>query len=304
MTVLSNFPMVSQLTPISTDGSSPNAQFDCVPACLCAGVMYLKGVHTVNAEYNPDLFLDKVYGEGHRGGTDAKEYINFIASFGIHLHSIEGNSEQLIAEAHQALASNSSTILTILDPYVPASYGWTHAVIAFADSMGELTVLDPYIGRAVTKSNSEWSTLLRGSVLWVLTEIEVPVPAVSPVPVGWRDDGTTLTAPNGVHVVLGFRQWVLSHSWEKDNYPITVECPLNPLEYSNVALGSGSQQLFRWKVLEYTKERGVFEAYCGPELLYLRGKAEELYKAYRVFVEAYQVGQAIPGTIADAQAKQ
>ncbi len=291
MTVLSNFPLVSQLTPISTDGSSPNAQFDCVPACLCAGVMYLKGVHAVNAEYNPDLFLDKVYGEGHRGGTDAKEYINFIASFGVRLHSVEGNSEQMIAETHQALTANSPAILTILDPYVPASYGWTHAVIAFADNMGELTVLDPYIGKAVTKSNSEWSALLRGSTLWMLTKIEAPALAASPIPHGWHDDGATLTAPNGVQLQHGFRSYVLSHNWNPENVPLGSERAMSVLLDSDVALGGGSEIIFRESGLIYTAKDGVQVMPIGQELVKSRENNVRYYDFYQEIIAAQKAAQ-------------
>lgn len=31
------------------------------------------------------------------------------------------------------------------------------------------------------------------------------------VPTGWKDDGTTLTAPNGGGVTLGFRQFILTY---------------------------------------------------------------------------------------------
>src|SRR5215467_13361489 len=39
------------------------------------------------------------------------------------------------------------------------------------------------------------------------------------VPAGWKDDGTTLTAPDGVPVVHGFRDWVLEHSWDAPDWP-------------------------------------------------------------------------------------
>lgn len=170
MTVLQNFPMVSQLTPITSDGqASENMQFDCVPACLCAGTMYLKGVAQVNAEYNPDRFLDAAYGEGHKGGTDAKEYVTFLATLGIRLYSVSTASAiSQVEEVHRLLAQGLPAVLTILDPYVPASYGWTHAVITFAEKPGEITVLDPYIGKPVTKSDSEWVALSRSDLLWIL----------------------------------------------------------------------------------------------------------------------------------------
>ena len=180
MSTLQGFVMVSQLTPISGDGSSPNQQFDCVPACLCAGSMYLKGITQVNAEWNPDVFLDSAYPEGYQGGTDARNYIAFCASRGVRLYEITGSPDQLIAETHQCLAKGSPAVLTILDPYVPASYGWTHAVVAFADSAGEITVLDPYIAKGVTHSDSEWSGLFRGNALWAMEAINMTIDITNP----------------------------------------------------------------------------------------------------------------------------
>src|SRR5258708_21451598 len=42
-------------------------------------------------------------------------------------------------------------------------------------------------------------------------------------PTGWHDDGTTLTAPNGVKVVHGFRDYVLAHNWDAANEPVMAE---------------------------------------------------------------------------------
>ena len=91
------------------------------------------------------------------------------------------------------------------------------------------------------------------------------------IPNGWHDDGTTLTAPNGIHVVKGFRQFVLANNWNEQNYPLEEEHGQNPLEISNTSLGSGTQQVFRWTTLEWTASRGVFVAWVGQELLALRG---------------------------------
>lgn len=90
------------------------------------------------------------------------------------------------------------------------------------------------------------------------------------VPKGWRDDGATLTASNGHRVVLGFRRYILTHTWDPANLPLQEENGRSPLEESNPALGSGTQQIFNWTTLEWTPARGVFVAWSGPELLKLR----------------------------------
>ncbi len=96
------------------------------------------------------------------------------------------------------------------------------------------------------------------------------------IPVGWQDDGTTLTAPNGHRVVLGFREYILSHGWDEHNLPLEEEVWLDPLEESNPSLGAGSQQVFNWTTLEWTPSRGVFVAWTGQELMKVRADRQSL----------------------------
>jgi hypothetical protein len=104
-------------------------------------------------------------------------------------------------------------------------------------------------------------------------------PAVNPaviVPKGWKDDGATLTAPNGAPVVRGFRDYILRRPapWPDWNWPLGPEAALAQLELGNPALGGGSQQVFRATVLEWRPTSastdagpvGVFEMWVGQEL--------------------------------------
>src|SRR5260370_1200320 len=97
------------------------------------------------------------------------------------------------------------------------------------------------------------------------------------IPQGWHDDGTTLTAPNGVAVRLGFRDYVLSHGWDAGNYPLAPEQGVSLLEASNPSLGGGDQQVFRWSLLGYTVARGVFLEWCVQELAFVRGQLATYY---------------------------
>ncbi|HEV2473916.1 MAG TPA: hypothetical protein VGS41_14670 [Chthonomonadales bacterium] len=90
------------------------------------------------------------------------------------------------------------------------------------------------------------------------------------IPIGWKDDGITLTAPNGHSVVRGFREYILTHAWHPENVPLQEEQGRDPLEESNPSLGGGTQQIFNWTMLEWTQARGVFVAWIGQELLRLR----------------------------------
>src|SRR5260221_2186613 len=95
----------------------------------------------------------------------------------------------------------------------------------------------------------------------------------SMVPANWHDDGTTLRAPNGVGVVLGFRTFLLSHNWDAGNVPLAPEQGVQLLEASNPSLGGGTQQVFRWSMLGYTAARGVFMEWIGQELGVVRQQA-------------------------------
>ncbi len=104
----------------------------------------------------------------------------------------------------------------------------------------------------------------------------------SMIPTGWKDDGQTLTAPNGVAVRLGFRDYVLSHGWDAGNYPLAPEQGVSLLEASNPSLGGGSQQLFRMSMLAYTVARGVFLEWTGQELAFVRGQLATYYPQVKV----------------------
>jgi hypothetical protein len=94
------------------------------------------------------------------------------------------------------------------------------------------------------------------------------------VPQGWSDDGKTLSAPNGINVVLGFREYILdpSNDWPAWNWPIEAEHGANPVEQSNPSLGGGTVQTFRASRLEWTPDRGVFLGWIGQELLFVEQK--------------------------------
>ena len=92
---------------------------------------------------------------------------------------------------------------------------------------------------------------------------------MSTVPQGWSDDGSTLKAPDGTPVHLGFRDHVLSSgNWDPANVPLEPEQHLSIIEQSNPGLGAGQRQIFRWKSLEYTPKMGVFEGWLGQELMW------------------------------------
>lgn len=83
----------------------------------------------------------------------------------------------------------------------------------------------------------------------VMPRVRVSVEGFMGIPTDWHDDGTTLTAPNGVSVVLGFREWVLAHNWDAGNVPMKPEAPTDQIEPGNAKMGGGSRQDFRFSSL-------------------------------------------------------
>ena len=114
------------------------------------------------------------------------------------------------------------------------------------------------------------------------------------IPTGWTDDGTTLKAPDGTPVHLGFRDHVLANNWDPANIPLEAEQHLPILEQSNPGLGSGQRQIFRLESLEYTPKMGVFEGWIGQELLWYQ-KQHALLQAQNTTLQAEIVTlQALP----------
>ncbi len=140
----------------------------------------------------------------------------------------------------------------------------------FADSNGGITghfSIDP-LNRSHCPGPYPWSAL------WAYLQR-----GGSMVPQGWSDDGTTLTAPNGVKVIKGFRDVVLFSAWDPQNYPLEAERGADPLEVGNPSLGAGTRQTFRWSRLEWTPSRGVFQCWLGQEALALEAKLAQLQPA-------------------------
>lgn len=99
------------------------------------------------------------------------------------------------------------------------------------------------------------------------------------IPAGWKDDGTTLTAPNGLTVRAGFRDYILTNAWAPEDFPMELEHGQNPLEIGNTSLGEGTQQVFRISILEWIKSQNkVIKAWGGQELLAYRAQLANAQK--------------------------
>ncbi len=89
-----------------------------------------------------------------------------------------------------------------------------------------------------------------------------------PIPTEWRDDGHTLTAPNGHVLVLGFREHVINApSWDPGNMPNEEEYHASPAQIHAPEFGDGQRVTLRDCILWWTQTKGVIqEPYSGLEL--------------------------------------
>lgn len=293
MSELLNFPFVNQLNSPTLDGRpDENAEFNCVPTSICAGLRYLTG----NNSFEPDQLKDWAYGEGWvNSGTAATAFVGFCDQQGVNLHAVETNSpEQAVQEAHALLARGIPVIFTQQDDYAPPQFrdSWTHVCVWYKDTSDSLTAMDPFGARAISFTDSVWASRLRSNELWAMEKKNM-----STVPQGWHDDGTTLTAPNNVPVKLGFRQYVLAHNWDANNYPLAPEEGIPQLEVSNPGLGGGTWQPFRWTVLEWSPQRGVAEMWTGQELLAVRNQVATLQNQIKTLQDQLAQAQGNPDLI-------
>ena len=161
-------PMVAQTTTTTGDGRpSEDAQYDCVPASIMAGVICLKGLKGWTPQYNPDKLLNTAYPEGYVGPTNAAEFAPHMHLFGAEIVPQKGSNKSLVALAHKQLQAGHPVVFTEPDPY---KEGWSHVCCFYGEVDGGLLALDPYpVGHTIEKSDSGWqSTLLYGQI-WVVS---------------------------------------------------------------------------------------------------------------------------------------
>lgn len=115
-----------------------------------------------------------------------------------------------------------------------------------------------------------WNELAAAEIngMIALEKVSTVVANVSTIPTGWKDDGKTLVAPNGVPVVMGFREYVLGHSWDANNWPLAAEQVISSgsIEPGNASIGPGSRQDFRLTSLGWTQNRNVYMIYVGQDI--------------------------------------
>jgi hypothetical protein len=188
MAILNNFPALSQLTSITTDGApSEDAQLICVGASIGMGIQWYRGKNEWDTDINPDRLKDAADGQGYVGTTAAISYVPFCEKLGFVLYSITDTPENLVQHIHQQIQAQHVVIVTVPDNYVSASLGWSHVLAMYGELGAGLLAMDPYplpgtnVGHTIHNSDAQWASLLRFNQIWVL--IKVTQKEVTEVPV-------------------------------------------------------------------------------------------------------------------------
>ena len=266
---LPGFPLVSQLHEPTADGyPDENARWNCVPASLAAGLMYL-----LKRPFDGDELKDVVYGQGYTGAQSAAQYVAYCRALSVALLPYDNPSGwSLTSHIHSELLAGRPVLLTMPsqwsipppEPLHPA--GSTHVGIAAGWGPGWLRVMNPWGGFWHDGDDAYWAARLCYGQVWSMAPIhttgERPM-----IPNGWHDDGATLTAPNGNKVVRGFRNFVLRYpgGWDPTNQPCAAEMagvtPANPLDPKGC---EGSIQYFYSCVLVWQScDNHIFLTYSG-----------------------------------------
>ncbi|MGZ3676050.1 MAG: C39 family peptidase [Ktedonobacterales bacterium] len=243
---LPHFPLIDQRHESTVDGyPDENANWNCVPASLAAGLTYLTG-----KQFDGDQLKDAVYGQGYRGAQAARTYVAYCARQGVTLAPFDsGDAAALVARIHTELQRGHPVVLTMpsqwgippADPLHPS--GSTHVGIACGYGPGMLRVMNPWGGFWHDGTDAYWRARLCYGEIWILSKTQGATSNMA-VPAGWKDDGATITAPNGHVVRLGFAKYIRAHPWADDDQPLEDEQAVAQILHEDARWGKGARQLF------------------------------------------------------------
>lgn len=128
-------------------------------------------------------------------------------------------------------------------------------LLAYDDATDRVLVAN---GDRLPAGGPDWMTLAEVAAADVCGMLALDTPAHAgsgggnmAIPNGWTDDGTTLTAPNKVPVVFGFRNYILSHSWDSADVPQAPEYDTGALLYEDGRWGGGALLVCTYTVLMF-----------------------------------------------------
>lgn len=227
-----NCPVIDQRTQVGSDGSPPeDGNMDCVPASLASMASALLGG---TPPQNADAYHDQVYGQGYVGMQDPARFVPLLASLGLTLTCYTGDPASLVAHAAACIRDGMPVLFSIPSDWDnnPPHSAYAH-MVAGCDTDGAtwLTAMNPW-GVAAdgyshaayqTESFAWWQERLATcayKATWVLAKAGGGSNGMAGIPSGWHDDGTTLTAPNGVGTSGYIRAHILGEAWDPALWPI------------------------------------------------------------------------------------
>ena len=265
-------PLLNQLEEAS------NPTYDCVfesNAALATAYLHKPFTGTQIKAMDSDN-----YGPNYTGGASEAKLVDTMARLGVKVARVAHPTQQeLIDELHWHIPKGHGCIITMPSQWNsavtsagknwnPRTYrGPTHVGLACGVGPGAIRVMNPWGGFWHDGSDSYWEARLLEGEIWVGEYVGGGTMATT-VPQGWKDDGKTLVAPNGVPVVQGFRDYVLAHNWEAHNWPLAPEQVITSgsIEPGNASIGPGSRQDFRLTSLGWTEARNVYVIYVGQDI--------------------------------------
>ena len=265
-------PIIDQRAQVGADGRPPeDGNMDCVPASLASMAAAL-----LRTPQNADAYHDDVYGQGYVGLQNPQLYVPYLAAKGLKLIAYTGTPADLLARALATIRSGKPVLLSIPSDWNdnPPTSQFAHMVAGCdVDSTHgtdwdhlTLTAMNPWTAAYQTQTLNWWQERLAMcayKAMWVMEG-----GSSVGVPTGWRDDGTTMVAPNGVQVVHGFRAYILGHTWDAGNVPLNLEYHADPVSPAHPEWLDGQRQDFRDGSLVWLKQfqdRGSFAAENGAD---------------------------------------
>lgn len=239
-------PLLDQLHDITTDGfPAENADMDCVPTSIAAGLMGLLPGRT----FDGDGVLDAVpaYGEGYTGGTAAINYVAFCGSLGVSLSPVDAsNSDTLVADVHTLLHQGKPVLVTIPGQWNNSAFSGanpgpvSHVCCCAGDGPGEVRMMNPWGGFWHDVTDAWLARQLCYGQIW-------PMEKIAMLPQGWKDDGLTITASNGVQFGSGFAALFRKQPfWYAENVPVGPEHEADPVSIAQPEIGNGTRLDFHY----------------------------------------------------------
>ena len=218
-------PLINQLAEPTADSQpDENARENCLFACCAADLRYVTG-----KPYDGDQIKDAVMGQGYVGfGYFSQALRDYMVTQGVTVRAVGGIQAALTYVTHSWVDAKTAVLAVIpsawngayttaqlLSPNFP-----THVVLFAGEGAGELRAMNPWGGFWQDNSDQWWQGRICYGAVWPL----VAQGGIMGIPLGWKDDGSTLTAPNGVTVIHGFRDHILNApSWPGALVPLAAE---------------------------------------------------------------------------------